>query len=322
MVDFTRISEIANRILESEPDPVVRFRLKRDVLRQPVSELVADKIELTANPGVQQLIQEQHPNGSWGRFHSRDSQSKQKIITTEAGVERGSALGLDASHSAFCRTVDYLTQLLQGEIQFPDRAERNDRWPTGVQLFVASTLAQLKPNHPFVDDAWELWVEIAARTFLDGDYNPAAETLAHSDLTGATVKDSYLVLSNKYALTLLSARSEKLPKQLRTQLLRWVWSRPEGINYLGVPAAYLPVDAHPGIVDRWFTTQEQLSRFADWHNIAGETIDWLWSQQGEDGFWDFGQRSPQSFYFPLSLNWRKPLHRKFDWTTRVLALLR
>jgi hypothetical protein len=321
MTQALTISQIANRILESDPDPVVRFRIQRDVLKIPASKLTAGKIELDTSPWVQQLIREQRLDGGWGRFHSRDSRSKQKIVTTEFGVARGLALGLDACHPIFCRTVDYLAQLLQGKVEFPDRAERNDRWPIGVQLFVASTLAQLKPNHPFVDAAWDLWSAIAIRSFSSGEYNPEAEIQAHRDLTGATVKDSYLLLNNKYTLTLLSARPEKLPDNLQNQLLHWLWHHPHGIRYLGVPAARYPVDAHPGVVERWFVTQELLSRFSGWSEMAADTLDWLWSQQGNDGLWDFGPRWDQSIYFPLSPNWRKPINQKFDWTTRVLALL-
>lgn len=315
------ISEIASKILESDPDPVVKLRIQRDVLQLPASQLIANKLELDANPWVQQLIQEQHPDGSWGRFHSRDSGSEQKIITTEFGVDRALALGLDASHLAFCRVVDYLAQLLQGDIEFPDRTERNDRWPTGVQLFTAATLAQLKPNHPFVDDTWDLWAEIAARTFAGGSYDHDAEVQAHRALTGATIKDSYLVLNNKYALTLLSARVGELSESLETQLLHWVWEHPQGVRYISVPAATMPVDARPSVIDRWFSTHELLSGFPAWRNFAGEMADWLWSQLGNDGIWDFGPRSVGSHYFPLSPNWRKLLHRKFDWSTRVLVLL-
>ncbi len=321
MMASNSISEIVSRILESDPDSVVRYRIQREVLHIPASQLIADKIKLDANPWVQQLIQEQHPDGSWGRFHSRDSQSKQKIITTEFGVARGLALGLDNSHPIFCRVVDYLAQLLRVDIEFPDWAERNDRWPTGVQLFAAATLAQLKPNHLFVDEAWELWAEIAARTFAGGSYDPDAEIQAHRALTGATIKGSYLVLNNKYALTLLSARVGELPENLETQLSRWVWEHPHGVRYISVPAATLPLDAYPSLVDRWFSTHELLSGFPVWRDFAGEVANWLWSQLGDDGLWDFGPRSAGSHYFPLSPNWRKLLHRKFDWSTRVLALL-
>jgi hypothetical protein len=316
-----QISEIVARILAADPDSVVCLRLQKDVLHIPVSKLISVKKRLDSNPWVKQLAKEQHPDGGWGRFHTRDSQSTQKIITTEFGVDRGLALGLDASHPIFGRVVDYLAQLLRGTIDFPDRPERNDRWLTGVQLFVAATLAQLKPNHPFVDQTWDLWAEIAARTFNAGEYNPEAEIQAHRELTGATIKGSYLVLNNKYTLTLLSARSDDLPKNLADQLLRWAWQHRDGLRYLGVPAADLPENAHPSIIDRWFSTQALLARFSSWPAQADEVVAWLWDQQGADDLWDFGPRSPGSYTFPYSLDWRKAQNRKFDWSTRTLNLL-
>lgn len=321
-MESNSISEIAFPVLEADPDPVVKLRIQRDVLRIPALQLIADKNNLAANPWVQQLIQEQHADGSWGRFHSRDSQSRQKTITTEFGVARGLALGLDVSHPVFCRVVDYLVQLLCGVVEFPDRAERNDRWLLGVQLFTAATLAQLKPNHPFLDDVWDLWVEIALRTFSNGTYDSEAEILAHHELTGVTVKGSYLILNNKYSLTLFSARLSDLSVSLERQLFDWVWNHPQGIRYIGVPAAILPQGAHPSVVDRWFNTHELLSSFPSWKAFSSEVIDWLWSQQGEDGLWDFGPRVQSSHYFPLSESWRKSLNRKLDWTMRVLVLLK
>lgn len=71
MMALYLISEIASRILESDPDPVVMGRLQRDVLHISNSQLIAAN-EIDANPWVHQLIQEQYPDGSWGRFHSRD----------------------------------------------------------------------------------------------------------------------------------------------------------------------------------------------------------------------------------------------------------
>jgi len=320
-MESQQISEIGTRILAVDPDPVVCLRLQRDVLHVSPSKLTAEKRGLDSNPWVNQLATEQGPDGSWGRFHTRDSQSEQKITTTEFGVARGLALGLDTSHPIFCHLVDYLTKLLNGDIEFPDPPERNDRWPAGVQLFVAATLAQLKPNHPLVDQAWDLWTEIAVRTFSAGEYSAEAEIQAHRELTGATIAGSYLVLNNKYALLLLSARSDNLPKNLAERLLRWSWQHPDGLRYLGIAAADLPENAPPGIIDRWFSTQVLLARFPGWSSLAADMVAWLWDQQGADGLWDFGPGTQGSYTFPLSENWRKAQNRRFDWSTIVLSLL-
>jgi hypothetical protein len=218
--------------------------------------------------------------------------------------------------------VDYLEQLLQGALAFPDRAEHNDRWPLGVQLFIAATLAQLKPNHPFVDDAWQLWLEITRRTFSHGQYDSKAEIEAHRELTGATIRDSYLVLNNQYTIILLSARPNDIPIKLQEQLFDWLWQHPDGLRYLGVPVSKTPCpNPHPTVIDRWFTTQEFLARFPLWRDWTGDLRSWFWDQQNTHGFWDFGARAQSSHYLPLSANWRKSQNRKIDWSMRVLNLL-
>jgi hypothetical protein len=172
-----------------------------------------------------------------------------------------------------------------------------------------------------LDQPWELWQEIAVRCFVNGTYDPQAEIEAHRDLTGASVANSYLVLNNKYILTLLTARPEELQTTVSNSLLCWVWNLPQGIGYLGKTPALPPTSGAPADVERWFATQELLARFPGWSDLAGGVVDWLWSQQTADGYWDFGYRRARSDYFPLSANWRKPIHRRFDWSARVLALL-
>jgi hypothetical protein len=116
-------------------------------------------------------ILEQWADGSWGAFHSRNTRLKQKIVTTEAGVERALALGLDAAHPILEKTTNYLLRVMNGEIPFPDRHEKNDRWKTGMRLFLASTLALIHPNHPVLDQDRKLWVSIAELTFQSGKYD-------------------------------------------------------------------------------------------------------------------------------------------------------
>ena len=134
-------------------------------------------------------------------------------------MERALALGLDVSHPILSKATRYLVGLLEGPLaDFPDPPEKNDRWATAVRLFTAATLALVQPNHPALDEVWNLWLSIAQRTFAAGQYDPGAEVLAHRELTGATVRDGYLVLSSRYQPTLLSARPGALPRGLEKAL--------------------------------------------------------------------------------------------------------
>lgn len=206
MREFEAIEYTAHHILQDNPDSTVRFRLLRDVLKVPSNDdqLVNARREMLQNPWVLELQNEQRKDGGWGRFHSA-VKSKGRIPTTEAAVERGLALGLEASDTIFHRTINYLSRLLEASIEFPDPPERNDRWATGTQLFAASTLARISPILPVLDESWKLWATIAERTFASGKYDPGAEMQAHERLTGASVKSSYLVLNNRYQLALLGS---------------------------------------------------------------------------------------------------------------------
>lgn len=321
MKELKAIEETACRILREDSDSVVCFRLLRDVLKAPSDELMNARRELLQSRWVLEFKNEQRKDGSWGRFHSA-MKTKGKIGTTEAAVERGLALGLEASDPIFRSTIGYLSRLLEGSIDFPDPPERNNRWATGKQLFAAATLARICPTLQILDKTWELWATIVKHTFASGKYDQEAEIQAHQMLTGASVKDSYLVLSSRYQLALLGSRATKLPETLEHALVDWVWHKNDGIGYLEIPLSNLPRRFTPGMLDRLFTSLELLSSFPCWRRFADSIIGWLWTQRNNEGYWDFGPKASTSTYFPLSENWRTKRHRQHDWSTRVLALLR
>jgi len=317
------VNETANHILHDDPDPVVRFRLLRDVKKAlpDTNTLIHARQEMSKSQWILELINEQMEDGSWGRFHSA-MKTKGKIVTTEAAVERGLALGLEASDPIFCTTINYLSRLLEGAVDFPDPAERNDRWATGKQPFAAATLARICPTLPILAKTWKLWCTIAERTFASGKYDEEAEVRAHEALTGASVKDSYLVLNNRYQLALLGSHAEKLPKAVESALFDWVWHKSDGVGYLEIPLANRPRRFTAGMLDRLFTSLEILSCFPSWREQGKSMVDWLWEQRNSEGLWDFGPRASMTVYFPLSESWRRKQQRQHDWTTRVLILLR
>jgi hypothetical protein len=209
-----------------------------------------------------------------------------------------------------------------GKVAFPDPPERNNRWATGTQLFAAATLARICPTLSVLDEPWRLWVEIVERTFVSGEYDEEAEVRAHEALTGASVKDSYLVLNNRYQLELLGLRADRLPRAVESALFDWVWHKSDGIGYLEAPLANPPRKFTAGMLDRLFTSLEILWCFPSWHKQGKSIVDWFWEQRDCEDLWDFGPRAIMSVYFPLSESWRETKRRQHDWTTRTLVLLR
>ena len=313
------IQETALKILQQSPDVAVRHKLRFEILG--LQEIDQESFSLDASQHVQTLANEQHDDGSWGRFHSQDSRCKQKIPTTEFAIERAKQLGLGPSHPILIKAANFIELVLAQTLPFPDPPETNNRWETGKRLFLASTLSMIQPDHPLVLQEHALWLSIAERAFQSGQYLQEDEIKAHAERTGASVKDSYLTLNGKYQLNLIGSQPGKLPPELAKSIVSWVWERPDGIRYLGQPLN-APPDSKPEVVDRWLSSLGLiLERYPSEYQQTQPAIDWLLSQQTEDGYWDFGPCPRRSTFLPLSTNWYNPQHRRFDWTTRVLSIL-
>jgi hypothetical protein len=311
-----QIESLGRRLLEAQPDTIVRYRLLRDVLRLPSrsAELETARLQMLTHPWVAELELEQHPNGTWGRFHSMDSTIKARFPTSEIAIRRALALGLNKDAPVLARTIDFMQKVLEGKAAWSDRMEKSEGWPICVETITAAMLAEVDPTHPAFLPAWKYWGRIAERSFPAGIYDPSAEWKAHQDLRGIGI----IYLSSRYVLTLLGAHSSYLPAVLDRQIVDCIWNNPAGIGYLGADLQ------HPGSLHifHWLESLEILSRFQSGRAVAGAALAGLWDQRNPDSLWDFGAKVSKSFYFPLSDDWRKVGNRAVDHTTRVLALLR
>jgi hypothetical protein len=310
------IESIARRLLDHQLNVVVRHRLLRDVLRQPPAstDLQTARTQLLAHPWVEELVRDQHIDGSWGRFHSMDSSVKNRFPTSEFAVRRALALGLDKDAPPLTQAIAFMERVLKGDSVWSDRVEKSEGWPIGVQTITAATLAQIYPIHPAVLPAWEYWLRIASGSFPGGSYDPCAEWQSHRKARGLGI----IYLASRYTLTLLAAQSTALPAELEGRIVDWIWNNSAGIGYLGVDLRQ-PTTKR---IQIWLESNEILSGFHSWRKVALEAIQWLWNQRNSDGLWDFVSKVSPCPYFPLSDDWRKTGNRSLDHSTRILVLLR
>jgi hypothetical protein len=318
------LENTARRLLAWDPDPVVRLRLLRDVLSLPETnlELREAKLALSEAGQVRALAAEQRPNGGWGRFHSRDSHSRQKIVTTEIGIERALALGLEADSLILTRAKEHLLALQTGRQPFPDREEKQLRWAEGKRLFLSASLARIEPDYPALQPVRAEWLAVARRSLASGSYQEQAEDQARLELSGYPASGSFLTIRSRYALILLGSGRERLTYRDERALLDYLWSHPQGIGYLSVPLSQPPDIEQAGRLDRWLTSLELLAGlFPLWTDFGAPAIAWLLEQRRLDGLWDLGPRPMDSWVLPYSASWRVPGIRQLDWTTRMLALL-
>ena len=320
-----RIQAAARALLDLEPDPVPRLRILRDLLHvDPGSEdLRAARAAAERSRRVRALAEEQLENGGWARFHSADAGAGRRVPTTEVAVRRALALGLTHHHPILKKAEAYLVGLLDGAIAWPETEaeEKNDRWPTGKRLFIAATLSSIAPRHPALQPSLETWNAIAEAAFAEGGYDPQAEWQAHCRLTGATtMQGTYLVLNNRYALTLLGTISHRFPKEQQAALVAWVWWHPQGVAYLGAPLCSA-VDEVPGSrLDAWFESHTILAAYPAWQRRFAPVAAELWSLQRQDGLWDYGADASGDG-FRLSESWRRRHNRAIDHSVVTLLLL-
>ena len=222
-------------------------------------------------------------------------------------------------YAAIQMRILLLSQLLAGMLQWPEHREPNDRWPTGQEMFVAATLAEIQPEHGLLEPICRKWIQIAEQAFASGRYDPEDEWRAHCRLTGATtMRHSYLVMNNRYAMRLLACYEHWLSDHTEKALVEWMWKDCGKLGYLDAPLAQ-PVDRlGPTVMERWFRSQVIMSRFRSWPTKIRHTIRRLWDMQDADGVWDFGS----TVGLRLSENWRRRMSRAIDHSVHVLLLLR
>lgn len=325
MKKIDQVLRLGEQILNENPDPVVKYRIWRDLLEADNScdEFFQAGQDLERCPSVRELELEQHPDGSWGRFHTRDRKVKQKFATTEQGVERGLALGIGPASSVMSKAARYISTIISDKVRFPDPPEKNQRWKIATKLFTASTLCRIRNDFVLTEPVWQTWNEIAQRTFEDGKYSKTAEKHAHEELTGITEDLRYLTFNNRYTITLLASRADDLDEKLTNAIQKWLWHKSDGLGFLDCPLYRMPGKKDVAKLDRWFTSLEIMSNFKNWRKYSREMVSKLWDARTKGDLWDFGPKAKGSIYWPLSADWKNDERaRVHDYSVRILTYLK
>ncbi|MHA2252492.1 MAG: hypothetical protein ACXAD7_19160 [Candidatus Kariarchaeaceae archaeon] len=320
-IDLAEIIDTTEFILSQKPDPVVEFLLCRDILKKSTKslELVNLRKALPKNRWIKLLTKEQQDDGSWGPLHSQDSRSNRKIITTEYGVAKAIALGLDHSDDILKHASKNLEEIIKtGKSQ--DRAEKNERWSIGLSLFASSTLAQILPDHPLVNTQRELWRKIINNTFKLGKYDPIAEKKSHKESNGITGDLKHLHLNSKYHIGLIGSKQNFLSHNIENAYLDWIFNKMGKISYIDFPLN-VPIETYvTKHMELWMRSIETMSNYTTWVVYALNALKWLWDSRDKHGCWNFGSKAKSSHsIFPISNNWysNRSLH---DWTTKLLII--
>lgn len=306
----------AIRILEANPQELIKYRLLKEVLRcsTDAPELVHTKKAAAQSKWVHQLESEQLPDGSWGRFHSQDTKIKAVFRTTEAAIDRSFALGLDGTDPVLIKTRQFILDVLHGDAKITDRDEKSASWPLLIRFILAGRLAQIDSANQELDSFWTYLLDVARQSFSSANYRLQDEIAAYNRLSSIHVPLGFL--ESQHTLWILSSR--QLPEELEQAVLNWIWNKPDGIRYIRVPLA----EPKPSQIGYWLRSMNIITRFKFWRDVSTNTLNRLWEQRNVDGLWDFGSSIARCVEFPISDSWRQVRNRRMDYSAHILSLLR
>ncbi|MFX0124874.1 MAG: hypothetical protein ACFFAE_14680 [Candidatus Hodarchaeota archaeon] len=333
-----KIQNIADRILEDSPDPAIQVRLLRDILgkNRDNTELIEAESRLDENKWVQIIRNDQWKDGSWGRFHTEDTTLKQKVPTTEVGVSRSINLGLNNTHPIIQKVTKYIVGILDNSIKPRDVVPKGialNAWEHFINKIVASSLTEINPNHPILNDYFDIWSRIIQESFPNNSYEAQNQISAFLEILEINYDEfstrfkkrikegKELTINDVYTVNLIGSQIHKLNPELEKAFFRRVWNL--GIGYLNVDLRSSP----SGLVGtntftRWLRSLELLKPYPSWKSHVEEIFEWFWDNQTKHGLWDFGKVPLTNRSIRLSSSWRKPNARIHDWTTRILLILK
>ncbi|MHA1915199.1 MAG: hypothetical protein ACW990_13875 [Promethearchaeota archaeon] len=319
-----QIQNLANIILELNPDPIPKYIVLRDIMGKDPKQLTELKKQVLQTKSVKDVLAEQRKNGTWGRFHTQNTKIKQKYPTTEIALHRCAVIGLTKEDIPIKVAIDYMEKVLLGKYHWEDWREKSDAWDAGVAVITASTLAELFPNHPQVIPIRTLWQKIVEESFENSKYYPSLEVNAQRKYH--QILSEFHYIGTSYVVRLLSSGSKegesKLSPDIEEDYVRWLWTRESGMGYISNNClADLPVEVTYKAVKLKLKALDLLAEFPSTLSICQDFIQWLWNNREVDKLWDFGPKGAEKIELPLSENTRKKVNRKIDYSVKILSIL-
>lgn len=321
MIHIFYLKEISEILLSHNPSDVVKYKILTNFSSYDSnSEVMIDlRRKLNCSKWVQSIKNEQHCDGSWGRFHSQDFRVKQKYKTTESVLLYLYALGLKRGDEIINKACIHMENMLSDLSLWPDAWEGNKWFKPAVPLFITSRLALFNSENPHYIENCLKWIYILQNSFQNGLYDSSQIDNISKKVLGVNIHGKYIGLNSINNIILFAHIKDKIPVDIQRQYLHWLHSYPETIFYTNTRLYEKPeLIRNTKELSSWIHTMSVLSLFDGFYDEFNDEIEWLINRRGEDRLWDFGAALSS---YKLSDNWRTNLNRKIDHTTYVLEIL-
>jgi hypothetical protein len=272
------------------------------------------------NKWINQIVDLQHEDGSWGCFHTLSQPTKAQPMTTEQALRRLRILGLTKDDEPIARAIAYMERNLKQPFPTVFHEKKHDSKTYG-DLMLATWIRLFDPENEAALKIARKWANIINAAFQSGCYSneryvSAFETEFIKLNPKAGCLASFVVF---YQLALLPGL---LKKDIENAMLDYVISHASGIVYIyNEPLNILPEMFASRKAGCYLSAIELLAAYDSAPEKLGFVADWLLANRDDDGMWDMGAAAKDGIHFPLSDSWRKPEDRKRDSTARVMKLL-
>ncbi|WP_406241990.1 hypothetical protein ACF3M2_13805 [Tissierella carlieri] len=310
----------AEEIMKDNLDPIPKYRLMRDVinLNKVNVKLANAKKEVLETKWVNDIVNLQWEDGSWGQFHSM-SQFSQSIMTTEQALRRLLILGLDKEDQPIQKAFSYMERYLLREVDLRDYKEKKHDWDLLTRLFVATWMLIIDPSNELAVEIAKNWSKIITYAFSKDNYSHECYKEAYYEIHKSSKGKHMWGFQNFYVIALLAGY---LPSDIESKFLDYIMNSENGIYYIYDSCLKTVPDKFCSkLASKYITACELLSSYSLFPSKCKYFIDWINENISEDGFWDMGQAVKDKIHFPLSNSWRKTIDRKIDCTVRIQALL-
>ena len=171
---------------------------------------------------IKKLADEQHPDGSFGRFHTENTKLKQRISTTQAATWLMYENSLTRENDICNKTCLYMERLINDISLWPDNWEKNKWFKPAVPFFVASSLSLFGSDDEKYDYICRIWIEILISAFETGEYSKEQINTTAKSLIGVEIDGSYIGLQSLYNLALYAFNAGKIPVVTQRIYLKWL----------------------------------------------------------------------------------------------------
>lgn len=267
------------------------------------------------------IIEQQNPDGSWGVFHTLSEPTKNPI-TTEQALRRLEVLGFSIKDECIARAVGYMQDCLWGNMEIPDAKEKTHDNKIFRDLMLSTWIRKFTKEDEVANGIALAWSQVISYAFRSGqylheDYLAAYEKTFHKKVKG----DRFSNFVNYYQVSLTSDMFDKETEEL---VFDHILNNVGGIYYIGYRKKLkeLPDSFTSKQAIKFMASMELLASYKCASKKLSYVRDWLDDNKTQDNLWDFGGKSKDNIYLPLSDSWRKKLLRLEDSTYFVEKVLR